>query len=91
MAEENYTKGNIVDERIFTLSELHQYDGYHKPPYIAFEGIVYDVSQSRLWSHELHEGIHFPGQDLTNAIMEAPHGREVFTRPGIRRVGLLAG
>jgi predicted heme/steroid binding protein len=79
-----------MHERIFTLSELQQYDGDLNPPYIAYEGVVYDVSQSRLWNKGLHEGMHFPGQDLTTILEEAPHGEEVFTHPGIIRVGILA-
>jgi predicted heme/steroid binding protein len=80
-----------MQEKIFTRSELQQYDGDLNPPYIAYQGVVYDVSQSWRWRHGLHEGMHFPGQDLTSALEEAPHNDDVFTHPAIRRVGILAG
>jgi predicted heme/steroid binding protein len=38
----------------------------------------------------MHEGLHFPGQDLTDVLPEAPHAREVFERPCVRYVGPLS-
>jgi predicted heme/steroid binding protein len=38
----------------------------------------------------LHEGMHFPGQDLTTELSDAPHGEEVFSRPCVRLVGRLS-
>lgn len=58
--------------------------------YVAFEGQVYDVTDCPKWRRELHEGLHFPGQDLSEALPEAPHGREVFARPCVRHLGPLA-
>lgn len=57
--------------------------------YIVHKGIVYDVSSSRRWRNGLHEGLHFPAQDLTDEMPEAPHGEEVLLHPGIFRVGSL--
>lgn len=59
--------------------ELTQYNGKDgKPTYIAFEGKVYDVSDSRLWKNGKHINRHQAGMDLTNDIKAAPHGTEVF-------------
>jgi predicted heme/steroid binding protein len=52
--------------------------------------VVYDVSDCPKWRTGLHEALHFAGFDLTSELPEAPHGREVFTRPCVRRVGVLA-
>jgi predicted heme/steroid binding protein len=77
-------------ERIFTPRELIQFDGESGPMYIAYAGIVYDVSDCPRWRSGLHERLHFPGQDLTGELGDAPHGTEVFSRPCLRRVGRLA-
>lgn len=78
-------------ERVFSAQELSRYNGERgRPAYIAFAGVVYDVSDCPKWRTGLHQGLHFPGQDLTAALPEAPHAAEVFTRPCLRRVGRLA-
>lgn len=65
----------------FTSEELHQFNGKDgKPIYIAFEGKVYDVTHSRLWSKGMHMNRHLPGKDLTGEITAAPHGPEVLER-----------
>jgi predicted heme/steroid binding protein/uncharacterized membrane protein len=51
-----------------------------KPVYVAFEGKVYDVSKSPLWSKGLHMNRHPSGKDLSGEISAAPHGPEVFER-----------
>jgi predicted heme/steroid binding protein len=80
-----------VDERSFSLEELRRYDGTRGArKFVAFEGVVYDVTECPKWRPDLHEGLHFPGQDLSQEFPEAPHGREVFARPCVKRVGLLA-
>jgi predicted heme/steroid binding protein len=38
----------------------------------------------------MHERTHFPGQDLSGEIKDAPHGEEVFLRPCVKRAGILA-
>ena len=60
------------------LAKLNGKDG--NPTHIAFEGKVYDVSKSPLWSKGLHMGRHSSGQDLTGSLSAAPHGPEVFER-----------
>jgi predicted heme/steroid binding protein len=76
-------------ERSFKEIELRAYDGDNHPMYIAFEGVVYDVTECPHWRRGIHENLHFPGQDLTLEITEAPHGLEVFNHPSIKRVGTL--
>ncbi len=69
------------EERQFTAQELKEYDGKEgKPAYIAFEGKVYDVSDSRLWKNGTHAKIHFAGNDLTENILKAPHSEEVLIK-----------
>jgi predicted heme/steroid binding protein len=58
-----------------------------RPVYIAFEGKVYDVSKSPLWSTGLHMKRHPSGKELTGAIAAAPHGPEVLER--YPQVGIL--
>ena len=62
-------------------------DGGEK--WIAHKGIVYDVSECPNWRSELHRDLHFPGQDLSGEISEAPHAEDVFTRPCVKVVGRL--
>ncbi len=79
-----------TSERMISESELKQNNGERgKPKYIAYNGIVYDVSDCPRWKKELHQGLHFPGQDLSGEIEEAPHGEDVFTRPCVKIVGKL--
>ena len=51
-----------------------------KPVYIAHQGRVFDVSESKLWKGGLHMKRHHAGKDLTSAIQAAPHGTEVLER-----------
>ncbi len=65
----------------FTSEELASFNGKEGSPiYIAFEGKVFDVTKSRLWSKGLHMNRHAAGKDLTSDITAAPHGTEVFER-----------
>lgn len=62
-----------IPERMLALR-----NGQDKPEiWIAYRGIVYDVTQSRLWKKGMHYE-HWAGQDLTSELPEAPHGEEVF-------------
>lgn len=79
----------MTDERVFTHDELKQFTGEDGPKYIAYQGVVYDVSDSFKWRKPIHGGMHFPGLDLTSELPDAPHTEEVFTRPHIKRVGIL--
>lgn len=80
-----------MSERIFTARELQRYNGERgERVYLAFEGIVYDVTDCPKWRTGFHEQIHFAGLDLTRSIRKAPHTAEVFARPCVQRVGVLA-
>jgi predicted heme/steroid binding protein len=75
-------------ERKFTIEELKQYDGKDgRPAYIAFQGRVYDVTDSPLWTSGDHQGLHEAGKDLTTEMGEAPHGEE--TLANMKIVGIL--
>jgi len=72
----------------FTSEELQSYNGKEgKPVYLSFEGRVYDVSKSPLWSKGTHMNRHPSGKDLTGEISAAPHGTEVLER--YPQVGIL--
>jgi predicted heme/steroid binding protein len=45
----------------------------------AHEGIIYDVSSSRLWRNGKHYE-HWAGQDLTAELIDAPHADWVFAK-----------
>lgn len=63
-----------------TLNALASYDGKEgRPACFAFEGIIYDATQSHLWKQGVHMGRHNAGSDLTEALKLAPHGREKLT------------
>lgn len=77
-------------EREFTERELQRYNGEQGwPAYIAYAGVVYDVSRCPKWRTGLHEQLHFAGLDLTRSLRKAPHAEEVFRRPCVKRVGRL--
>lgn len=79
-----------IPDRTVTLAELRRNNGdLGRPKFVAHDGIVYDVTECIRWRGDLHEGLHFPGQDLTGELAEAPHGIEVFEHRGVRIVGRL--
>ena len=47
--------------------------------WVAYDGKVYDVTESRLWRNGKHYE-HWAGQDLTEELKDAPHGIGVFDR-----------
>ncbi len=67
--------------RKFSKEELANCDGTEaKPVYIAHKGIVYDVSESRMWRGGRHMKRHDAGADLTTDIQAAPHDAAVLER-----------
>lgn len=75
-------------ERQFTEMELRQYNGERgRPAYIAYQGIVYDVTNAPNWRGGMHRDLHYPGLDLTRSLRKAPHDATVFQR--VPRVGRL--
>jgi predicted heme/steroid binding protein len=80
----------MAGDATLTLEDLQRHDGERsRRKYVAYQGLVYDVTDCPKWRLELHEGLHWPGQDLTAELAEAPHSMEVFNRPCVRLVGRL--
>jgi predicted heme/steroid binding protein len=81
----------MTEDRVFTEAELRTYDGTRgNPVYIAYDGVVYDVSDAPLWRTGMHKDLHYAGLDLTRSLRKAPHDCEVFSRKYIRAVGRLS-
>lgn len=65
---------------VFTRRQLALRNGQDKPAvWVAFRGLIYDVGNSRLWKDGKHYE-HWAGQDLTEALSDAPHTAEVFKK-----------
>lgn len=72
----------------FTIEELAANDGREgRPAYVAYKGIVYDVTESSMWGDGDHESEHTAGHDLTPEHADAPHDVYVTDFP---EVGTLA-
>ena len=72
----------------FDSEELAKFNGENgNPVYIAHQGKVYDVSESKRWKGGLHMKRHHAGADLSTDIKAAPHGPEVLE--GFPQVGVL--
>jgi predicted heme/steroid binding protein/uncharacterized membrane protein len=60
-----------------TPEQLAHFDGAEgRPSYIGYKGMVYDISNSRLWKNGSHMVKHHAGQDLTEALKNAPHSED---------------
>lgn len=71
----------------YTRSQLALRNGQDKPEiWVAHKGVIYDVSESRLWRRGQHYE-HWAGQDLTDELPDAPHTDEVFER--FKAIGIL--
>jgi predicted heme/steroid binding protein len=65
---------------VISTSQLALRNGQDKPDlWIAYKGVVYDVSISRLWKNGKHYE-HWAGQDLTDELKDAPHTEYVFKK-----------
>ncbi len=79
-----------IPDRIVSILELRRNTGERGTrKFIAYDGIVYDVTDCPKWRDDMHENLHFPGQDLSSELEEAPHAKDVFMRPCIKIVGKL--
>lgn len=64
----------------FSKSQLALRNGQDKPEiWVAFQGFVYDMSDSKLWKNGKHYE-HWAGQDLTEELSDAPHSEKVFEK-----------
>lgn len=65
----------------FNEEELAEYNGENgNPVYVAHQGNIYDVSDSKLWRNGVHMKRHHAGRDLTTDIQAAPHEPDVLER-----------
>ena len=65
---------------LYTKSQLALRNGQDKPEiWVAYKGLIYDVSASRLWRKGMHYE-HWAGQDLTHELKDAPHSEQVFEK-----------
>ncbi|MEX0965648.1 MAG: cytochrome b5 domain-containing protein [Bacteroidia bacterium] len=64
----------------YTRSQLALRNGQDRQEvWVAYRGIIYDVSRSRLWFTGNHYE-HWAGQDLTDELPDAPHTETVFDK-----------
>ena len=71
---------NMIDLPEYTKNQLALRNGQDKPEvWIAYKGIIYDVTRSRLWMNGKHYE-HWAGQDLTPELKDAPHTETVFDK-----------
>lgn len=67
-------------QREITRAQLALRNGQDKPEiWIAYKGLVYEVTASRLWRNGKHYE-HWAGQDLTDELKDAPHTEQVFEK-----------
>lgn len=70
-----------------TLQELATFNGKNgQPAYVAYNGVIYDVTESAMWGDGDHEGMHFAGGDLTAEHDDAPHDVYVTDFPEVGRL-----
>lgn len=70
-----------------TLAELAEFNGRDgKPAYVAYNGVIYDVTESAMWGNGDHEGMHDAGADLTADHDDAPHDVYITDFPEIGRL-----
>lgn len=68
---------SVATGKTFTRNELAKYNGQNgQPAYVAYKGIVYDVSNVPQWAGGTHHGEQ-AGTDVTNDISRSPHGERV--------------
>lgn len=73
--------------REFTKDELKQFDGQDgRPAYVAYKGMVYDLTESSMWAMGDHEGMHYAGNDLTAEHDDAPHDEHVLDFPEVGKL-----
>ena len=76
-----------MSTKIYTRSQLALRNGQDREEiWVAYQGRIYDVSQSRLWRNGKHYE-HWAGQDLTDELPDAPHTAAVFEK--FEQVGVL--
>jgi len=70
-----------------TLAELAAFNGRDgQPAYVAYGGVIYDVTESAMWGNGDHEGMHDAGKDLTGEHDDAPHDVYITDFPEVGRL-----
>ncbi len=70
-----------LEHRSFTNKELSRFDGRNGvPAFVAFRGLVYDVTGSFLWQRGKHQVTHSAGYDYADSLQGAPHGEDLLQR-----------
>lgn len=71
----------------FKAEDLAKYNGRNgQPAYVAYKGVVYDVTESSMWGDGDHEGMHQAGADLTAEHDDAPHDAYVTDFPEVGKL-----
>lgn len=71
----------------YSLQQLALRNGQDRAEvWVAYKGVIYDVSASRLWKTGNHYE-HWAGQDLTGEFEDAPHTDQVFLR--FKKIGMI--
>lgn len=84
----SYNLFMAVYDRYITEVELRRNTGERGTrKFVAYKGLVYDVTDCPKWRLDMHENLHFPGQNLTDELPDAPHTEDVFSRPCVKVVG----
>lgn len=61
--------------KTFTIFQLRKFNGQNgNPPYIAVDGVVYDVSNATAWENGLYHGFE-AGNELSHVFQQFPHGK----------------
>ena len=69
-----------MDDLEISKAKLALHNGIDKETiYICYKGLIYDVTESRLWRDGKHYE-HWAGQDLTEELADAPHTESVFEK-----------
>ena len=88
--EEKIEEEEVPEIKKFTLEELAKCNGQDgQPAYVAYKGKVYDISDNAMWDDGDHMGMHEAGNDLTEAMEDAPHEEDNIL--GMPVVGELEG
>jgi len=70
-----------------TLAELAAFNGRDgQPAYVAYDGVIYDVTESAMWGEGDHEGMHQAGADMTADHDDAPHDVYITDFPEVGRL-----
>ena len=85
-----YNSHMDIPDYTVTETELRRNSGERgSRKFVAYDDVVYDVTDCPKWRLDLHENLHFPGQDLTSELPDAPHEEDVFSRPCVKIIGKL--